>query len=665
MSHSTEIAVLAAELTEHDRRYRAGEPTITDFEFDAKIARLRTLDAAHPLLHTIGSDLTEGWTKVKHISPMLSLDNVFDASDVQNFFGGGEQAVEPKIDGLSLELQYVDGLLSRAVTRGRDGVGDDVTANARQIASIPQTLPRAELINGNRGTMLRVRGEVYMGRAAFAALNAQREIMQESLMANPRNAAAGSLKQKDPSVTRERNLGFLAYWTSEAFDQDAQHAFLSRLGFTTAGCVVCSSLDDVMEAILAVKSDNAAQDFDIDGAVIKVRSYRLQQELGMGSKSPKWACAFKYPPSEVETVLQDVEVTVGRTGQICPNARLKPVLLDGSTVKNASLMNSDELERIGNPAIGDIVVVSKSAMIIPRVTGVRKCSGNKPWRMPTVCPSCSTPLERQVLQTGEKSVHWFCPAGIKCNAQAVAMIAYAVGKGALDWDGFGDAQIQQFISAGYRTFAAIFALPEAEVNKILKGAAAKKFLAERERVKSVALWRKYNSLGIDGIGAGTSKDLARKFPNILALCEALPRKHTDVPSAVDQLIGASKANALAAGLFALTDGTIDVLDECGFKFEEQTETSSGKLAGLLFVITGALASGSREAVAARIEAAGGTVKSSVSKKVDYLVVGEAPGGNKVAAAEKHGTKQLNEAALYALLGTEMPLATCLPEDREV
>jgi len=652
MPTTTELQRREADLVEqinaHNRAYYVeNKPTITDLEFDALLRELQQLEKAlgralpGSPTQRVGSDITGNFPKVKHTRPMLSLDNVFSVDETQAFLGGNDSVVvEPKIDGLSLDLRYEDGQLVQALTRGdsASNLGEDVTANARTVRTIPLAV-RSDF-SGH------VRGEVYMRRSTFTELNELRAAAGDEPFANPRNAASGSMKQRSPKIVAERNLDFMAYETfgaTAAVNHRLNLAFLAELGFQTpavAPLLAGGTIDLVTvtiagqtailrSAINMVEAARAKLDFDIDGAVVKINGLVRREELGLKAKSPRWACAYKFKAERVMTRLDDIEITIGRTGQVTPNAVLRPVALGGVTVSAASLMNVDELARIGNPAVGDTVVIERSAEVIPRVVGLVVRSGNAPWTMPKTCPHCQTELVRN-------GVHYFDP-NPKCPERVYGQLRHATAKGALDWDGLGEVTLRQAIKMGEVTkLSDLFTCNLAWMTT----AASNKFFAERERVKTQPLWRKLAALGIEDVGQTSSKELAAKYRSILAISAA--------PTAeLEALLGPVATASLQKFLVDNAD-EIDRLDSLGLRFEEAGV--AGALSGKTFVITGTLFTGSRDQVSAKIEAAGGMVKGSVSKTTDYLVCGEAPGGNKTAGAKKHGTKVITEEELYALLG---------------
>jgi DNA ligase (NAD+) len=643
---------LIAQIRVHDVAYYVqGQPTITDAEYDALVRELRVLEQATSRAlpdsptQRIGSDLSGTFPKVAHLRPMLSLENVFTPAEVTSFFESlglaqPSLAVEAKIDGLALELRYRGGRLVQAVTRGDGTTGDDVTANARAVRGIPLTVA---------SDTLDVRGEIYMARSTFRRLNEQRTKDGDDLFANPRNTAAGSFKQQSPTEVARRNLSFVAYWSTlpAELTQAQMTRELMTLGFPTLqamplldGGVVSLSYAVDSHAGVGAAVDLIARwrdllDLDIDGVVVKLDDRRLQAEVGAKTRVPRWGCAFKFPPERQATVLRDIEITIGRTGQVTPNARLKPVVLSGATVSNASLMNVDELARIGNPGIGDEVWVERSAEVIPRLTGVKTRLAARPWTLPEACPFCQTRLVR-------RGVHYYDP-NPACPERVYARLRYATSKACLDWDGLGEVQLYDGIQYGsWRQLSDLFN-QDTEVSW-MKPAARKRFLAERERVKGAALWRKLACLGIEDVGRSVSKDLAARYGSLTKIIEAIEYKTIPLgPVALGNLVRFLQDEF----------DELERLEARGFIFTD-TQRSTGPLSGKTLVITGTLSSGTREAISAKIEAAGGLTKSSVTKGTDYLVAGEAPGDNKTKAAAKHGTKVITEAELYALMGQEMP-----------
>ena len=644
------ISELRAKLHELNRKYYVGIDTgVTDAEFDQMMRELKQLELLNPEdfdpnspTARVGSDLANGFDKVKHDRPMLSLDNTFNVDELLSFFGGTAQGliVEWKVDGLSLSLIYRKGRLVRAVTRGDGTQGDDVTANARTIWSIPLVL--REKID------VEVRGEVYLSRDDFERLNAECLENGDDQFANPRNAAAGTLKQKDSTIVAKRRLSFVAYHLLGE-DHTTQGALVDRLDqleFKTLGRHLVDAGE--LEAMISSKEQERGNlPFDVDGLVFKIDDVRRQDELGTGTKSPRWACAYKFTPEVKHTTLERIEVQVGRTGVLTPVAVLTPVVLAGATVTRASLCNWDEIRRL-QVAEGDIVSVSRQGEVIPKVLGLTsKKSSFSAHPAPAVCPCCGTAAVRE-----SNYVAFRCP-NFNCKDQAVQRLHHAVSKPCLDWDGLGEAQVRLLVDNGITRLSQLMSL---DPSTVFKSALSRKFLLERERVKSQPMWRKLHALGIDGIGATTCKTLAMRYPTIDLICSA-------PASELKALIGDVKARSLAEGLLQLADQMeFDHLEEHGFVFED--EVKSGPLSGKVLCITGSLMTGTRDQVSKRIEDAGGVVKGSVGKATDYLVIGESPGGNKTSAAAKYGTKVLTEEQLYALIGIPVPEQREIPTDGE-
>lgn len=646
------LAELRAQVEALCEAYNAGEPLVDDGEYDALLARLRRLESEAGVVDPtspssrVTETTTAGFEKRDHGVPMLSLDNAHSVVEVLSFFGGKlpPVVVEPKFDGLSLSLRYDNGRLMEAVTRGDGQAGDVVTMNVRQIDA-----PQAIQFLGK----LEIRGEVVMARSTFNQLNTARLSDGDQPFSNPRNAAAGSLKLHDPAEVARRQLRFIAY---AALDNSVKTQFemlelLRKLGFSTPLAVplddgstielVTLAVDehDLKDALDRVLDLRDVADIDLDGAVIKADQLELQASLGLGTRSPKWAVAFKFPPETKSTRLNDIVLTVGRTGQITPNAVLEPVYLSGAVVKAASLCNADELTRLG-VNVGDLVNVSRSCEVIPKIVGVAEKRSAGTWAMPEVCPTCTARLVRVKL------VHHFCP-NHACPDQVIGQLLHAVSKPCLDWDGFGKAQAEAVCEAGFTNLAQVMGMTEAQVRVVLKPAAAKKFLAERERVKTRPLWRKLHALGIEGLGKTTCQELARRYPSIVSLAEAPPGE-------LAEFVGKVKAGAITRGLVELAD-EIEQLDELGLSFEDHKPSQPAvggcpSLAGKVVVITGILTAGTRDHVSRWLEGLGATVKSSVGRGTDYLLVGEGGGARKAENAQKFGTACLSEEEFYALVG---------------
>ena len=617
--------------------HNLARPSLTDAEYDALVKEVKAIEQRYPgLTPTVTAKVgaASPGAKVKHLRSMLSLDNVFTPEETRRFFKTDYELVwEPKIDGLSLSLIYAGGALVRAVTRGDGTTGDDVTHNAMVIPSIPNSIPIGDYVE--------VRGEVYISIQDFQFLTKAMVDEGDEPFSNARNAAAGSLKLRDSKEAAGRHLSFIAYHAFGLPNVRTQQELCAALheldfGTTTPITIDSGNIDDtVMETVDDMRHKLP---YETDGAVFKINDLKVREELGSGSKSPKWAVAYKFPPEQKTTKLLDVVLQVGRTGTINPVAILAPVELGGATVRRASLCNYDEIGRLGI-AIGDEVIVVRAAEVIPKVLGVAKKTGNQPILPPTQCPCCGGRLFREHGVVAYRCVNH------GCKDQAEQRIAHAVCKSCLDWDGFGAAQVKEFVDHGFTTLSSIIASDPSW----LKSAARRKFLAERERIKVSPLWRKLHALGLDLIGKSFCQDLAFKYGSLLKL--------VDDPSGVMQIVGPNRAERMFQQLDEMAD-EIGSLDTLGYHFEEvKKDTPKTDATGKVFVITGTLITGTREDVAAKIEQAGGVVKGSVTKATSYLVVGDSPGGNKTAAAAKHGTPTIGEEELYALIGADFKVAS--------
>lgn len=678
------VTELRQQIHQHNHAYYTlGNPTITDADYDRLFADLRELERRWPQLADansptarVGSPVMAVFAKTKHAKKMLSLENTYSAQEVTDFFSDGEELViEPKFDGLSLSLNYVKGHLVKAVTRGDGTTGDDVTQNARVIKSIPLQLLWPMTCE--------VRGEVYMPIPAFETINAELEAAGEDLFANPRNAAAGTLKNKDSRIVAKRHLAFVAYnavspkeFVNEylaLYSKDTGHtvayfgkhsqvlqvlenlAFFTPLScYTIAGAKVdltrtvlsndTQGIDRILKELDDIRQTLTVQ---TDGLVFKIDSLRKQDELGDGTRVPKWATAYKYPPERKPTLLKAIEISIGRLGTLTPVAILEPVQLSGTTVQRASLCNQDEVERLGIN-VGDTVFVEKSAEIIPKVMGLAKKGPTQvAWRMPEHCPVCDERVERI-----EGQVAFRCTNRKGCSAQAQERLKHCLGKSALDWDGFGEEMVKTAVDFGLTTLNALLKATDDKLEELFKPAFVKKFKAERQRIlgPDMPLWRKIHSLGVQGIGRSLSQDLCAKWSSLADMAN----DPDGLKKVVGEVFGTNFINFLVENVDDLEE-----LESLGFSFSESADRS-GPLQGKTFCITGGLVSGKREEVAARIEKAGGTFKSSVSKKVDYLLVGEGGGANKAEAAKKHGTKVISEEQLYEMMGIPMPQAASNP-----
>lgn len=645
---------LRSELHQHIHNYHVlAQPTITDEHYDQLFEELQTLEAQFPELADpnsptarVGSQSIDSFEKVKHCVAMLSLENTFAAEEVVSYFKGKvrDQAnplgvVEPKIDGLSMSLIYKDGQLVKAITRGDGSVGDDVTANARTIKSIPLT-PQ---FSGE------VRGEVYMPKKQFERLNAKLDKEGDELFANPRNAAAGSMKRKNPADVAERGLAFLAYHvvksdylgTADAVSQHERLKQLQALGFRTpleSGVPVIDlfDLDQVKSAIEGWSIGRSTLDYDIDGLVFKVNDIKTQVSLGLNNRAPNWATSYKFPPERKVTKLLGITVQVGRLGTLTPVAELQPVNLAGTVVKRASLHNADEIQRLGIN-IGDEVIIQKAAEIIPQVVGVANKLSRGVWSMPDRCPCCNSAVDRLA-----NKVAIVCTARM-CKDQVFARLEHAVKKQSLDIDGCGEQSIKAMVDRGINSLSDLFA---ADDLSFLGVAASKRVAAGLKKAKTAPLWRKLHALGIDGIGVTTCKELANRWNSLPDMLDNLDE--------VSKLFGPVTFSNFR-NYFEHDDNMAELEKLIGLGFVFEDEKKSGPLVGKVFCITGGMLSGSRDEVSAKIESLGGSVKSSVSKKVHYLVVGDGAGNNKSADARKNGTQCISEKELYDIMGLPMEI----------
>lgn len=636
---------------------------ITDADYDKFYRELVDLEVEHPEFsdsssptQRIGAESKSktGFKKVQHSDArMLSLDNMRSAADVLKYFGPVEVVMEPKIDGASLKLIYSEGKLIQAITRGNGSEGDDVTVNARAIKSVPLEL--------SAPVDIVVTGEVYMTFKTFNVLNQKLEGDGEELMANPRNATAGAIKLKDPKQVAARKLKFVAYGSTTEFSdivtQTELIQLLEDLGFqsprmlptiTDADISICDRFvvgEDEKELSSVIEQAGAQRkylDLPTDGLVLKLNDLATQRELGEGTKYPNYACAYKFPPERKETQLIGVTIQIGRTGRVTPVAELKPVQLGGTIVRRASLCNQNEIDRLG-VGVGDIVIVSKSCEIIPKIDGVAKKDSEGSYRLPELCPCCETKLIRP-----EGFVDSYCP-NKKCSDQVLATLKHACGKSALDIDGCGEALIQEIMAHGVTRLSHVFELnPE-----FMKASARNRFNTARALSAKQPLWRKLHALGIDGFGQTLCQDVSAKWSS---LSDAFVK-----PEELLDLVGEVVYDAIVDYISNNGD-EIDALDK--HISLSSSEVAAGPLKGKSFCITGDLMTGTRSEVSRRIEKAGGTVKSSVSRHLSYLIQGTETGRTKREAAEKHGIPIISENELFRLMGEKMPVSKIVDEEEK-
>ena len=661
-----ELAELRRQIRRYSKQYYDDNASdISDYEFDQLMLRLKVIEAEYPELITKnsptqkvgGSAQRTAGVLVKHDVPMLSLQDVFSEAEIREFVAGirahfpaAEFVVEEKIDGLSLALRYENGVLARAVTRG-DGIvqGEDVTENARMIADVREQLSDAPVY-------FEVRGEVYMERAAFAAVNERQELLGLKPFANPRNCAAGTLRQLDARVTRERRLSMFVFNLQRTegrtfASHTASYDFMRAQGIKIiAGYRVCRTADEVWAAIEEIGARRGSLPYDIDGAVVKVNDFSQRAELGATAKAPRWAIAYKYPPEEKETVLREIELSVGRTGRITPTAVFDPVQLCGTRVERATLHNQDYIAGL-DVRIGDTILVYKSGEIIPRVKAVvleKRPASTVPYVIGDTCPVCGAPAVREADTADMKCQNPVCPAQVENH------ILHFVSRTAMDIKGFGTAAVIALTHAGYlHDIADIYTLYEHRDELIALGIIGRektvdKLLDAIAHSKENPPDRLLTGLGIAGIGRAAAISLMQEFPSVDALAEAARGDAEKILAVPD--MGEVSARSLAEFFGSEAGrGLLEKFRAAGVNFVSAPRERTGTaLEGKSFVITGTLPTLSREECAALITAHGGTVKGSVSKKTDYLVAGEAA-GSKLAKAESLGVPVLDEAALRRMI----------------
>lgn len=653
--------------------YELDQPTVSDAEYDALERELRALEADFPELatpdsptQTVGGAVAQGFASVKHVERMMSLDNAFSIADVDAWLtrvarDAGQQAVvcEPKIDGLSISLTYEDGALVRGVTRGDGTVGEDVTANVMTIAKLPHRLSGDHVPH-----LVEVRGEVYLPVAAFEALNEALLEEGKAPYANPRNTAAGSLRQKDPAITAGRPLAVTTYalgaleWGATEPDprlvtQAGIYEVLSAWGLPVTDLAQVVSGVGQAEAYLAgLEAKRHSLVHEIDGAVLKVNDRSVQAQLGSTSRAPRWAIAYKFPPEEVHTVLEDIRVDVGRTGRVTPYGVMTPVTVAGSTVTFATLHNAHEVKRKG-VLIGDTVVLRKAGDVIPEIVGpvvAARTGSEREWVMPSTCPACGTQLVEQ--KAGDKDLR--CPNSEFCPAQIVDRIAFIGSRGAMDIEVLGDKAAAALVESGVLpNEAGLFALTPQQLMDVplfvtKDGALAAnghKLLANLDSVKTQPLWRVIVSLSIRHVGPTASRALAAAFGSLNAIRAA---SEADLAS-VDG-VGPVIAESVRAW-FAVPwhEAIVDSWAQAGVRMEDEHDDSTPQtLAGLTIVATGSLEGFTRDSVTEAIVSRGGKAASSVSKNTDYVVVG-ANAGSKATKAEQLGVPILTEQQFVDLL----------------
>ena len=664
-------------LQEHNYRYYVlDNPSISDAEYDELFRELQSLETRYPDLRTddsptqrVGGALLKGFAPVRHRLPMQSLNNCFDEAELREFDRRmrrelGDESIEyvgePKLDGLAVALVYEAGVFAYGATRGDGATGEDVSANLRTIRMIPLRL------RGASPARVEVRGEVYMPRLGFDEMNRALAEAGQKTFVNPRNAAAGSLRQLDPKIAAARPLAFYAYahggfegWRLPATHIDVLSQF-REWGFPVSSLIsVVHGLKGCIDYYTAMKGRRTELGFDIDGVVYKLNDLSWRDELGSVARAPRWAIAYKFAAQETTTVLENVDFQVGRTGAVTPVARLRPVFIGGATVSNATLHNIDEIRR-KDIRVGDTVVVRRAGDVIPEVKGVvgaLRPENARVVSLPEACPVCGAAIQRP---EGEAIAH--CSAGLTCRAQLHGALMHFVSRKAMDIDGLGDKVLLQLIDHGYvhnpadiytldvESIAALERMGEKSTRNLIKAV---------DESKATTLERFLYALGIGGVGETTSRTLARHFGTLEALLKAAEADVSTIHAARDHercphLRAVADVGPVVASNIAtfLTEPSnrrvIDALCEVGVHWPQPDDAAQGALAGLTFVVTGVLPGITRDEVVTRIERHGGRVTSSISSKTDYLLAGS-EAGSKLARAQKLGVPVIDMKALERLM----------------
>lgn len=657
MDVQKEIIRLRRELEHHNKLYYVLDaPVISDYEYDMLMQRLKALEAEHPELVTpdsptqrVGGAALSQFEPVRHQVRLESLTDVFSYDELLSF---GERmdaliarphgyVVEPKIDGLSMSLEYENGIFVRGATRGDGITGENVTENLRTVRSLPLRIENAP-------ERLIVRGEVYMSKAVFQELNEQREINGEALLANPRNAAAGSMRQLDPRVAASRKLDIICFnmqyssdfkYETHAETLDAMRA----MGFPVVPYKEYGDIGSCLERIGWLGENRGELPYDMDGAVIKINSLSQRESLGSTAKAPRWAVAFKYPPEKKESRVVDIVIQVGRTGVLTPKVIVEPVRLAGTTVSAATLHNQDNIDRL-DLRIGDTVLLQKAGEIIPEVLSVNKDKrpGNTlPFVMPAICPECGSPVVRD-----EDGAALRCTSP-ECPAQRLRNIAHFASREAMDIEGLGISVCESLINSGLvKTAADLYSLDKEKVAALerMGNKSAENLIAAIDRSREAGLARLLCAFGIRQVGQKAAKVLAAYFPNLDRLMEANTEELTKIPD-----IGGITAGFIAEWFKnPQSMRLIKRLREAGVSFESREEKRDSRFAGMTFVLTGTLQKYTRDEATALIESCGGKTSSSVSKKTSFVLAGE-NAGSKLTKAENLGVKVISEEEFADLL----------------
>ncbi|MBF1246200.1 MAG: NAD-dependent DNA ligase LigA [Haemophilus sp.] len=665
MSLQQQIDTLRQDLRRYEYEYHVlDNPTIPDAEYDRLFHQLKALEAAHPELITadsptqrVGAKPLSGFAQIRHEIPMLSLDNAFSDEEFYAFVKRIEDRLirlpepltfccEPKLDGLAVSILYVNGILTQAATRGDGTTGEDITANIRTIRNIP-----LQLLMDNPPARLEVRGEVFMPHAGFERLNQQALEKGEKTFANPRNAAAGSLRQLDPKITSKRPLVLNAYGIGIAEGVDLPNTHYDRLQWLKSIGIpvnpeirLCNGTDEVLDFYRDIQNKRSSLGYDIDGTVLKINDIALQEKLGFISKAPRWAIAYKFPAQEELTRLNDVEFQVGRTGAITPVAKLEPVFVAGVTVSNATLHNGDEIERL-DIAIGDTVVIRRAGDVIPQIIGVlhdRRPADARPIVFPETCPVCDSAIVRI---EGEAVAR--CTGGLFCTAQRKEALKHFVSRKAMDIDGVGGKLIEQLVDRELvHTPADLFKLDLTTLTRLerMGTKSAENALASLEKAKNTTLARFIFALGIREVGEATALNLANHFKTLEALQNADLEALQQVPD-----VGEVVANRILA--FWHEPHNVAVVNDLiaqGVHWEtvETKEITENRFKGKTVVLTGTLTQMGRNEAKALLQDMGAKVSGSVSAKTDFVIAGDAA-GSKLTKAQELGVTVLTEEEFLA------------------
>ena len=682
----SELKRLATEISAHDKRYYQDDaPSVSDAEYDALRRRYDAIEVRFPELRTadslslkVGAAPSGRFAKVAHTVPMLSLGNAFAEEDVVDFVDRirrflrlpEEETItftaEPKIDGLSMSLRYEDGALVKAATRGDGSVGEDVTANVRTLKDVPNELKAKSI-----PAVAEMRGEIYMTKQAFVALNKRQAEAGDVVFANPRNSAAGSLRQKDPTITASRPLHFFAYSWGElsavpAETQSGMLDWMKRAGFHVNPLAkVCHSVQELLAFHRDIEQKRATLDYDIDGVVYKVDRLDWQRRLGFVSRNPRWAIAHKFAAEKATTMVNAIDIQVGRTGALTPIARLEPVTVGGVVVSNATLHNEDEIERLG-VRVHDTVTIQRAGDVIPQVLDVlleKRPKDSKPYKFPTHCPCpLHTPVVREAIAGGEEGARSHCTGEFACPYQKIEHLKLFVSRRAFDIDGLGEKQLEFFFEQGWvREPADIFTLQARNAKLKLEEqegygeVSVRNLFGSIESRREIALERFIFALGMRHVGETTARALARGYGSWQAFhdaCLAVAKGDAEIRAEMDNLdqIGDTVIDSIAAYFGeAHNRGIVERLTKQVKIIDAEKPAADSAVAGKTVVFTGSLEKMTRDEAKAMAERLGAKTAGSVSKKTDYVVAG--PGaGSKLAKAKEAGVKVLTEDEWFELIG---------------